>query len=85
MYSLTIYYRIDLDFSQYLNEKRNEKLTYSYFILCISLIITLFIKKSLQNGDFYFFNIPFNTKATFAGRSANRRIKYPYQSVPNGT
>lgn len=34
---------------------------------------------------FYFLNIPFNTNPTFAGRSARRRIKYPYQSVPYGT
>lgn len=37
------------------------------------------------NRIYYFFNIPFNTKATFAGLSANLLIKYPYQSVPYGT
>src|SRR5690625_2129698 len=30
------------------------------------------------------YNLSFNIKLIFCGRSARRRMKYPYQSFPNG-
>jgi succinate dehydrogenase/fumarate reductase flavoprotein subunit len=33
----------------------------------------------------YLLNSPLITNATLAGRSARRRMKYPYQSLPYGT
>ena len=44
----------------------------------------LFTKITRTTGGhpYHLPNIPFKTKATFAGLSARRRIKYPYQSFP---